>query len=147
MKRKKKTKLDLKKDAFQKFCTDEFNKCVERIRKRMQKDEVRVGSAYDYMVASWDKHDIKKQVFANDVYLTELEWSPYYIIGKLVSGHIDYENDKMYGDIKYNIIHKDEIIKKIGKINEDYKKRSAKNEEYEFKEYQRLKKKFKNKKG
>lgn len=134
----KKTKLDMKKEKFQNFCKDEFDKCVERIRKRMQKDEFRVGTAFTYLTTCFQKNDTMKQVFNYDAYRSELEWSPYRIIGKLVNDYIDYDYDPICGDIRFNIVNKDEILKRIDEFNEKEKK--YKEQEYET--YLKLKKKY-----
>lgn len=138
----KKTKLDLKKDEFQKFCIDEFNKCAERIRKRMQKDEFRVGTISNFISHEFQKNNIIKQVFADDIYRAGLEWSPYHIIGKLVNDQLDYEDDKMYGDIRFNIVHKDEILKRIDELNEKQEKEEEANKRKEYETYLKLKKKY-----
>lgn len=141
-----KNKNDIKKIEFQKFCKDEFDKCVERIRKRMQKDEFRVSTYFDFIMTEFPKNSISKQVFADDKYRSELEWSPYRIIGKLVNDYIDYDYDPICGDIRFNIVHKDEILKRIDEFNEKqekkYKEHSAKIKEQEYKMYLKLKKKY-----
>lgn len=133
---------DIKKDEFQKFCIDEFNKCVERIRRRMQKDEFRVGTAFNYLRARYQKHDTIKQVFNDEAYSSELEWSPYRIIGKLVNDHIDYDYDLICGDIRFNIVNKDEILKRIDEFNEKQEKDEEAKKRTEYEMYLKLKKKY-----
>ena len=136
------TRANNKKEQFQSFCKDEFDKCVERIRKRMQKDEFRTGTAFNYLMTCFQKNDTMKKVFNDEAYRSDLKWSPYRIIGKLVNDYIDYEYDMLHGDIRFNIIHKDEIIKKIDELNKKQEEEEEANKRKEYKMYLKLKAKY-----